>query len=125
MPHLFSPFTNGGEIYGSGDYRALTFALALQPSPPKLASDLVRRLFLASVSLALARPGCILVTGREYNSLGCLAAFSAHTYSGCGVGFGHSDAASLVADFVLGDAGVAARLAVDAVRLLGFGGGAA
>ena len=44
---------------------------------------------------------------------------------GCGVGYGHSDAASLVTDFVLGDAGVAARLAVDAVRLLGFGGGAA
>ena len=51
--------------------------------------------------------------------------FGPSAYSGCGVGYGHSDAASLVADFVLGDAGVAARLAVDAVRLLGFGGGAA
>jgi len=49
--------------------------------------------------------------------------FGPSAYSGCGVGYGHSDAASLVADFVLGDAGVAARLAVDAVRLLGFGGG--
>jgi hypothetical protein len=32
------------------------------------------------------------------------------------------DAALFVADLILGDAGVAARLAVDAVRLLDFGG---
>jgi hypothetical protein len=32
------------------------------------------------------------------------------------------DTALFVADFILGDAGVAARLTVDAVRLLGFGG---
>jgi hypothetical protein len=43
-----------------------------------------------------------------------------------GVGFLGLDAAfSLVADLILGNAGVAARLTVDAVRLLGFGRAAA
>jgi len=38
-----------------GDYRALTFVLALQPSPPKLASDLIRRQFFGERQASAAR----------------------------------------------------------------------